>query len=104
MGRADDAGVVAELSDHDLGLGSTFAGVGFGPYFFEKGLHEVVTFVAYAAADGENVGLEDVDDVTDTASELAYREFIESYYDDIVVDEAIIKKYSVKDVTPAYYF
>ena len=41
---------------------------------------------------------------TDTASELAYREFIESYYDDIVVDEAIIKKYSVKDVTPAYYF
>ena len=44
------------------------------------------------------------DGIADTASEIAYRDFIESYYEDIVVDEAIIKKYSVKDVTPAYFF
>lgn len=42
--------------------------------------------------------------ITETASEIAYREFIESYYEDIVIDEAIIKKYSVANVTPAYYF
>ena len=40
----------------------------------------------------------------DLVSETAYREFIESYFDDIKVDEDIIKKYSVKNVTPAYFF
>ncbi len=43
-------------------------------------------------------------DFKSLVAENAYREFIESYFDDIKVDEEIIKKYSVKDVTPAYFF
>lgn len=43
-------------------------------------------------------------DFVSTVSEAAYRELIESYFDDITVDEELIKKYSVKDVTPAYFF
>lgn len=37
-------------------------------------------------------------------SEYEYQKLVESYYDKIVVDEEIIKKYSVKNVIPAYFF
>jgi len=39
----------------------------------------------------------------DTVSESEYRKLVESYFDDITVDEEIIKKYSVADVTPVYF-
>lgn len=36
--------------------------------------------------------------------ETAFRTLLESYFDDITVDEDIVKKYSVATVTPAYFF
>lgn len=36
--------------------------------------------------------------------EESYRKLIESYFDKVSVDDEIIKKYSVVDVTPAYFF
>jgi len=41
-------------------------------------------------------------DFEKSATDAAYQKLVEGYFDDIVVDEAIIKKYSVKEVLPAY--
>lgn len=39
-----------------------------------------------------------------TASENSYQKLVESYFDKITVDEEIVKKYSVKEIIPAYFF
>ncbi len=43
-------------------------------------------------------------DFKQLVQETAFRELLESYFDDITVAEDIIKKYSVATVTPAYFF
>ncbi|MBR6675720.1 MAG: hypothetical protein IKL24_00115, partial [Clostridia bacterium] len=43
-------------------------------------------------------------DFKSLVSENAYQALIESYYSNITVDESIVKKYSVKNVMPAYFF
>ena len=66
----DNARIVTELSDLEVGLEGVILGVNFLCHFFLQGKNEVVAFAGNTAADGEYFGLEDVDEVGNADGEI----------------------------------
>ena len=69
--RTNYARIIAELSNENLRLRRALAGVCLLPYLLKQRLRQIFTLVAYAAAYGEYVRLEYVDNVRNTARKIA---------------------------------
>ncbi len=75
MGRAEDAGVVAEGGGANAGLPFGVLRVAQFLHLCPQGLDEEVALLRDAAADAEDVGLEDVDEVRDADGKIVDKLF-----------------------------
>lgn len=68
--RTDNAGIVAQLRDHDLGILCGVAGVDFLLDDLLHGNQQRIALVAHAAANAQNVRLENVNGIGDTSCQI----------------------------------